>query len=310
VIKGNGMTSGEEEILNNLLNSGKKPNKTGIYALAKSLSEGNESVIELWLQDENVEISDIYNAMILAEKKNRINILKLILKDRRIDLIKKRFCVIEDLICSAAECGNEEIFELLFNLPDVELDAMDYHIIRWSSKNNHIGILKTILADERIDLKNNDFMVIDWVLKNNSSEEVIEILLGSNKISDKAWGWVFRKIVELKMTKIIEILFSKKIDPTGRDNIALSNLFIFWDENAFVVFKKMFNYIISNKLSKEGLFKCFEMNGEFNKEESAQKYIFDLLWYDKEIRRELQLKDSVLYEAMLSQKVCKSVSNF
>lgn len=147
--------------------------------------------------------------------KNNIDIVKIILEDKKIDI-----SYINNIhFRKACEYGRTEIVKEFLKDKRIESFAENNEAFQMACYNGHLDVVKELLKDERIDPSERDNFAIKAAGIHNHFEIVREILKDS-RISN-LWEVFKRACISNRLEFIKELLKDPRVDPSMEDNFAI-----------------------------------------------------------------------------------------
>jgi hypothetical protein len=185
------------------LRQGWDPSADDNRAIKWAASKGHIEIVKLLLADKRVDPSAEYNyAIIWASYNGYTEIVKLLLADDRVDPSANNNYAIR----YTANKGHIEIVKLLLNDKRVDPSAEYNYAIRYAAENGHIEIVKMLLADDRVDPSADNNYVIRFAASYGQTE-IVKLLLADKRVnpSDKD-NYAIRWAAHIGYTEIVELL--------------------------------------------------------------------------------------------------------
>ncbi|KAJ3276290.1 Dynein heavy chain 3, axonemal [Terramyces sp. JEL0728] len=190
------------DIMRHLLSLGCNPQIEGNYGIMQAAESGDYEMVKLLL-DKSDPTADNHYAIRLAVEKNHLNVVELLLADKRVDpsandnssiqwsgyngsleitkLLLKDTRVNPAVDANypfrlAAQNGHFNVVQLLLQDGRVDPSALDNYAIRFASENGHVEIVDLLLKDARVNPNAQDNYAIQLAAQNNHVE-VVKLLL-------------------------------------------------------------------------------------------------------------------------------------
>jgi len=113
----------------------------------KQCEKGNISLVSALLQNKDFTVEAMTDGLCAAAKHNQLAVARLLLNDKR----SNPSCEDNYPLCKASENGYVEMVKLLLADPRLELrETLDDYSLGWAARNNHVEIVKLLLEDGRI----------------------------------------------------------------------------------------------------------------------------------------------------------------
>jgi ankyrin repeat protein len=158
-----------------------KINKSNSNELLNKLINDNDlEGVKKAIEDGADPSSHMNYAIRTASEKGYIEIVKLLINDKRIDPSDNR----NDAIKYSSEHGYTEIVELLLQDKRVDPSANNNSAIRYASDSGHLEVVKLLLTDERVDPSAEDNSAIKGA-SYNKHLEVVKLLLQDERVREK-----------------------------------------------------------------------------------------------------------------------------
>ena len=149
---------------------------------------------------------DYNNAIRLASKNGHIEIVKILLQDKRVDPTDNW------AIRIASQFGHIEIVKILLEDKRVDPSADDNYAIQYASQNGHTAVVKLLLHDDRV----NPAVCNNYSIKSaieNGYTETIKILLQDKRVDPSVDNnYAIRFASYNGHTEIVKLLLQKKIN--------------------------------------------------------------------------------------------------
>ena len=129
---------------------------------------------------------------------------------------------VNKLFMNSAKKGHVGVVKLLLKDPRVDPGADNNYAIKWASRNGHVEIVKLLLKDPRVDPSVDDNYAIKWAA-DNGHVELVELLLNDPRADpgvddNTAIGYA----AENGHVEIVELLLNDpRVTPDTRDNYAI-----------------------------------------------------------------------------------------
>lgn len=205
--------------------------------LRDAASNGNLEMTKLLLSSKEVNPAwDNYAALKTAVIKNNYDIVQLMLADDRVilqDLFSRGYeftrniNYYNDLLVWGSETGNQKIVD--FFLKKVSPDYLDNQAIKIAAKNGHFSIVKSLLADPRVDASanNNEAIKLAKQSADEASSRITNILKAPLDGSDSAVPLSDRHLFAIQLASKNEY---EKIINLLRNNPKVKSKIIFGKE--------------------------------------------------------------------------------
>lgn len=121
------------------------------YPLNLACQSNNVELIELLLKrfDPNEHNVDHIPAICVASSRGHVEVVTLLLKDKRVDPTIKNNMAIR----WSAEKGHTKIVKLLLNDPRIDPSDRNNYALEMATLNGHLGVVKLLLKDKRISTR-------------------------------------------------------------------------------------------------------------------------------------------------------------
>ena len=205
--------------IKDLLQQGVDPSINNNTAIQIAAEKGYIEIIKLLLKDKRINPSDQRNDILQTiVKYGYTEIVKLLLKDPRVDPSDQKNRAIQ----TAAEKGYVEIVKLLLKDPRVDPSDFGNFAIRKAAKNGHIEVVKLLLQDSRVNPKDfNNYAIKAAAEKGHI--EMVKLLLQDERVdpSDNN-NRAIRYAAENGHIEVVKLLLQdKRVDPSDNNNYAL-----------------------------------------------------------------------------------------
>ena len=161
-----------------LIENGIDPSDNNNYAIKWASKNGHLEIVKLLLQDKRVDPSANNNyAIKWASKNGHTEVVKLLLEDPRVDPSDYYNYAIR----YASDNDHVEVVKLLLQDKRVDPSDMDNNAIRLASENGHTEVVKLLLQDKRVDPSDDDNYAIRYSSA-NGHVEVVKLLLEDPRV--------------------------------------------------------------------------------------------------------------------------------
>lgn len=157
------------------------------YALAYACGAGQFEVANLLIKDKRADPTfEDHDALFAAIESNNADVLKLVLGDKRVDPTYDD----DRAILEASYMGNTKAVKLLLNTkanPNACARNDGHNPLCKAALGNHMGVIKLLLSDERVDPAADDSIVLRVALK-HGSYNVVDVLLEDGRVDVETSG--------------------------------------------------------------------------------------------------------------------------
>jgi hypothetical protein len=149
------------------------------FALVSATYKGHTDIVKILLKDKRIDLAnDKYSCFQAAVSQSKIDIVKLLLEDSRCDPSDKN----NQALRIAAYSGFVEIIELLLSDPRVNPADEENEAIFTSCSKGHTAIVKLLLKDSRVDPSafNNGPIII---AASKGHVDIVKLLLSDGRVN-------------------------------------------------------------------------------------------------------------------------------
>ncbi|KAI8891619.1 ankyrin repeat-containing domain protein [Globomyces pollinis-pini] len=184
----------------------------------QAVERNKADILKILLEDSRSVSFDYNQAIIDASEFGYIEIVRILLNDKRGDPSAYDNCAIR----FAAENGHIEIVKMLLDDERVDPSGDSNYAIRNSSKNGHTEIVRVLLADERVD----PTAFVDHSIgfaSTNGHAEITKMLLDDERADPSAYdNYAIKFSSKNGHVEIVRMLLEdERVDPSAYDNYAI-----------------------------------------------------------------------------------------